>query len=67
VSFEEVVFFIENGQLQDIIKNHDRGDYPRQMMLVVKIKSDSYLIPFIETGNEVFLKTIIPGRQVTNK
>lgn len=34
-------------------------------MLVVRIRGYAYLVPFVETGNEVFLKTIIPSGKAT--
>ncbi len=36
-------------------------------MFVVKIYNYAWLIPFVETENEVFLKTIIPSRKATKK
>ena len=67
VSFEEVVFLMKKGQLLDIAEHHDQEKYPRQMILIVNIYDYAYLIPFIETDNEVILKTIIPGRKATKK
>ena len=67
VSFEEVVFYIEKGQLFDIVEHHNQEQYPRQKILIVNINDYAYLIPFIEAKNEVFLITIIPGRKATNK
>ena len=34
---------------------------------VKEINNYIYLVPFIETENEIFLKTIIPSRKATKK
>lgn len=34
-------------------------------MFVVRIRGYAYLVPFVETKHEVFLKTIIPSRKAT--
>jgi hypothetical protein len=36
-------------------------------MFIVNMEDYAYLIPFIETEEEVFLKTIIPSRKATKK
>tara|TARA_B100000959_G_scaffold247731_1_gene274221 strand:+ start:956 stop:1237 length:282 start_codon:yes stop_codon:yes gene_type:complete len=65
ISFEEVVFYIERGQLLDILEHSGRKKYQRQKIFVVQIDSYAYLVPFIEEENEIFLKTIIPSRKAT--
>jgi len=34
---------------------------------VVEIDSYAYLVPFVETEEEVFLKTVIPSRKAMRK
>ena len=34
-------------------------------MFVIKIDDYVYLVPYVETENEIFLKTIIPSRKAT--
>ena len=67
VSFEEVLFCIENGQLLDITGHHNRQKYKDQNMFVIQIKGYAYLVPFVETEDAIFLKTIIPSRKATRK
>jgi hypothetical protein len=67
VSFEEVVFYIEKGQLLDIIENPNQVGYKGQKIFIVNISDYAYLVPFIETEEQVFLKTIIPSRKATSK
>lgn len=65
VSFEEVVFYIEQGQLLDIVEHPNQDKYPGQRIFVININQYAYLVPFTETDDEVFLKTIIPSRKAT--
>jgi len=67
VSFEEVVFHIERGDLLDIVEHPNREKYQGQRMFIVKIEDYAYLVPFVESEEEVFLKTIIPSRKATKK
>jgi uncharacterized DUF497 family protein len=66
VSFEEVVFHIERGDLLDILEHPNQERYPGQRILVVNIDDYAYLVPCVEGAAEVFLKTIIPSRKATN-
>ncbi len=65
VSFEEVLSAMSHGGLLDIQDHPNTGQYPNQRMLIVRIRGYAYLVPFVETENEVFLKTIIPSRKAT--
>ena len=67
ISFEEVVFHIENGDEVDIFDHPNQDRYPRQRISVVVIDDYAYLVPFVETGTEMFLKTIIPSRAATRR
>jgi hypothetical protein len=66
-SFEEVIFFIENGGLLDDIAHPNRASYPNQRMFVVAIDGCVYLISYVENDEEIFLKTIIPSRKFTKR
>lgn len=67
VTFEEVVFYIMHGGLLDTIEHPHPGKYPNQRILVVNIRDYVYLVPFVETEDSIFLKTIIPSRKMTKK
>ena len=66
VSFEEVVFHIERGDLLEILEHPNQERYPGQRIFVVNIGDYAYLVPFVESEAEVFLKTVIPSRKATN-
>jgi uncharacterized DUF497 family protein len=65
VSFEEVVFFIQEGNLLDDLKHPNEKRYPRQRIFVVNIDDYAFLVPYVEESEEIFLKTIIPSRKAT--
>ncbi len=65
VSFEEVLSAMSNGGLLAVLNHPNADQYPNQQMLVVRIRGHAYLVPFVETKTEVFLKTIIPSRKAT--
>lgn len=67
ISFEEVVFHIEAGDEVDIFEHPNQARYPGQKISVVLIEGYAYLVPFIESENEIFLKTIIPSRKASKQ
>jgi len=66
VSFEQAVFHIERGDLLDVLEHPNQERYPGQRIFVVNIGGYAYLVPFVESEDEVFLKTVIPSRKATN-
>ena len=65
VSFEEVVFHIERGDVLDLMEHPNPSRYPGQRLFIVNIDGYAYLVPFVEDEDTVFLKTIIPSRKAT--
>ena len=67
VSFERVLLRIEQGGLLDILRHPNPEKYPGQMMFIVEIDNYAWLVPFVESETEIFLKTAIPSRKATRK
>jgi len=67
ITFEEIVFHIGQGDLLDVLEHPNEKQYPGQKILVVKVNDYTYLVPFIEDEDTIFLKTIIPSRKMTKK
>ena len=67
ISFEDVLYYLEHGNLLVIIKHPNIEKYPDQKVYIVNIDNYAYLIPFVETDSEIFMKTIIPSRKATKK
>jgi uncharacterized DUF497 family protein len=67
VSFEDVIFFIQQGKLLDDLGHPNQKKYPNQRVFVVEIDKYAYLVPYVENDEEIFLKTIIPSRKATKQ
>lgn len=60
-------FSHRGGGEVDLITHPNKQRFPNQKISVVLIEGYAYLMPFVETESEVFLKTIIPSRKATKK
>lgn len=67
VCFEDVVFYIERGEILDDYAHPNQKAYPGQRIMVIGIDNYAYLVPYVENEAELFLKTIIPSRKATQK
>jgi hypothetical protein len=67
ISFEEIVFYIEQGGLLDIVEHTNLDKYKGQRIFIVNVDNYAYLVPFVESKDVVFLKTIIPSRKATRQ
>jgi len=69
ISFNDVVLAVETGNLLDDIEHPNKERYPNQdiFIIFIMIKNYVYLVPYVETEKEIFLKTIIPSRKMTKK
>jgi len=65
VSFEDIVAYLQQEELLDIVEHPNKEKYPHQRVFVIDIDNYVYLVPYIETDEEIFLKTIIPSRKAT--
>ena len=62
ISFEMVKYFIEREDYLDILEHPNQEKYPGQRIFVLEIDDYIYCVPFVESENEIFLKTIYPSR-----
>jgi len=67
ISFEQIVIYVEQGDLLDVIEHPNSERYAHQKILIVCIDTYIYAVPFVQNNNERFLKTIIPSRKFTKK
>ena len=66
ICFEDVVYYIEKGDILDDYLHPNQKRYPEQRIMVIGISNYVYLVPYIEDAEEIFLKTIIPNRKATD-
>jgi hypothetical protein len=55
------------GDIVDIFDHPNQTKYPGQRVLVVCVEDYVYLVPFVESDEEIFLKTIIPSSKATKR
>lgn len=69
ISFEDVILALESGKLLDDIEHPNKEKYPNQniFIILIEIKNYVYLVPCVEDDTSIFLKTIIPSRQMNKK
>ena len=60
ISFEEIAYLIESDQILGIQENPSRAN---QNIYILQIKNYAIVVPFVETENEIFLKTAFPSRK----
>jgi len=65
IGFEECAILIEAGQILDSISNPS-SNHIDQKTFVLEIDEYVYLVPYIETEEEIFLKTLYPSRKFTS-
>lgn len=64
VSFEDCIAALEDGGILDDIENPN-SRYPHQRILVLEIKGYAYVVPYVESEDTIFLKTVFPSRKHT--
>ena len=67
ISFEDAVFHIQAGDILETYDHPNQSRYPGQQIHEIEVDSYIYLVPFVESDEEVFLKTVIPSRKATKK
>src|SRR5215510_2169419 len=67
VSFEEIAQIIEQDGPRAMLVHHNLQRYPNQRLYIVVIRGYAYIVPVVETAEELFLKTIIPSRHMTRR
>ena len=67
ISFEDIVFSIQQGDLLDDLCHPNKDKYPNQRLFVVNVEGYAHLVPYVEYEEEIFLKTIIPSRKAKKK
>lgn len=69
ISFEDVILALESGKLLDDIEHPNKEKYPNQniFIILIEIKNYVYLVPYVEDKTSIFLKTIIPSRQMNKR
>ena len=65
ISFDEILLAMEGGGELARTNHPNHEKYPHQKVLYVNYRNYVYIVPYVETDDEVFLKTVIPSRKAT--
>jgi len=63
LSFEMVEELISNNEIINIVE-HSNDNYRHQKIFILKLEGYLCKVPFVESENEIFLKTIFPDRRL---
>ena len=58
---------MQSDGLLDDIKHPNQESYAHLRMYIVAIEDYAYLVPYVESNEAIFLKTIIPSRKATKQ
>ena len=64
VCFEDVVTTIYEDKIIDTIKHPNKEKYPDQSIYIVELMGYVCMVPFAKNNDEIYLKTIIPSREM---
>jgi len=64
ISFEEVAYLIESGQILGIEENPGHSN---QKIYILEIENYAFIVPFVARDDEIFLKTAFPSRKYTKR
>ena len=67
ISFEEAFEEIRMWRVLDIIKNPKSHIYDSKEMFVISLYDYPHVVPFVQTDDEIILKTIYPDRMLKKK
>ena len=67
ICFEDILYYLHNDNLIDDTEHRNQKKYRGQRIMVIDIEGYACLVPYVETEDEISLKTIIPNRKATKK
>ncbi len=67
ITFTGIIKAINNGKVVKVIDHPNKVRFPNQKIYLIHIKDYIYAVPFVETKEELFLKTVYKSRKYTKK
>jgi hypothetical protein len=65
--FERILVALSEGDLLENRTHPNTHQYGYQRQLIVKIDAYAWIVPFVQAGDAVFLKTMFPSRKATKR
>lgn len=67
IGFQDIVFHVERGDVLAVADHPNTDKYSNQKILYVRVGGYVYLVPYVDSGESKFLKTIMPSRKATKQ
>jgi len=67
LGFERVAVLMEQGAVLKVVFHPDQKRYPKQKIAIIDVDGYACLVPYVDDGECIFLKTIIPSRKATKQ
>ena len=67
VSFNDVLYELENNGVIDNYKHPNIEKYPNQYIYVISLKGYIHYVPYVKDNDYIFLKNIIPSRKLNKQ
>lgn len=67
IGFEDVIDKLLSGAILGKKMHPNKDKYPNQKIFILELDGYICYIPFVESENEIFLKTIIPSRKLNKE
>lgn len=67
IGFESVLIALAEGGLLENRSHPNLGRYGHQRQLIVDIDGYAWVVPYVQDGETLFLKTMFPSRKATKR
>lgn len=67
ICFEDIIIGIQEGGLVADTRHPNQVKYKGQRLYYVRILDYIYVVPYIQSGQKIFLKTVYASRAATKK
>jgi uncharacterized DUF497 family protein len=57
ISFDRLASAVRSGAVVDVVPHPNQARYPGQSIFVVLCDGNAYMVPYVEAGDHIFLKT----------
>ena len=65
IAFEDIVAHIQSGLVLAVLDHPNKKRYPNQQVFIISINDYAWVVPFVESNTEIFLKTAMPSWKMT--
>lgn len=66
IGFENILEAVHAGKVLAVIPN-PQSRFSHQKILIVEIDGYAYTVPYVQEGEKIFFKTIMPSRKATKR